>query len=128
LFGGGLSLAGSLDRNGVGALVGGALAGMGDMPPWVFIAVVALCIPFLSELTSNTATAAVLIPVFAAAALGMGWDPLLVLVPVALAASCAFMLPVATPPNAIAYGSGKVDGQLMIRAGFRLNLLGVALI
>ncbi len=128
LFGGGLSLAAALDRNGVGQFVGAQLAGMQGLPIWMFVVLVTLAIPFISELTSNTATAAILIPICAAVALGMGWDPMLLLVPVTLAASSAFMLPVATPPNAIAYGSGWIDSGQMVRVGILLDLLGVTCI
>jgi sodium-dependent dicarboxylate transporter 2/3/5 len=128
LFGGGLSLASAIERNGVGEFLGSQLGGLAGLPVWVFIALATLAVLFLTEMTSNTATAATLIPICAAVAQGMGWEPLLLLVPVALASSCAFMLPVATPPNAIAYGSGEVDGQAMIRAGFWLNLIGAGLI
>jgi sodium-dependent dicarboxylate transporter 2/3/5 len=83
---------------------------------------------FLTELTSNTATTATLVPLLAAVAPGLGFEPIALIVPVALAASCAFMLPVATPPNAIIFGSGLVGVAAMSRAGFWLNWLGVALI
>jgi sodium-dependent dicarboxylate transporter 2/3/5 len=85
-------------------------------------------IVFLTELTSNTATTATLIPVLAALAPGLGLEPLTLIVPAALAASCAFMLPVATPPNAIVFSSGLVRMPEMSRAGFWLNWLAIALI
>ena len=128
LFGGGLSLAAALERNGVTAFIGAQLGGLDSMPAWAFIALAVLVVPFVSELTSNTATAAILIPVSAAVATGMGLDPMLLLVPITLAASNAYMLPVATPPNAIAYGSGRVEATAMVRAGILLDLLGVAVI
>jgi sodium-dependent dicarboxylate transporter 2/3/5 len=128
LFGGGLSLAAAIERNGVGTFLGHQLGAFQGVPVWAFIALAAVGVTFLGELLSNTAMAATLIPICAAVAQGMGWDPLLVLIPVTLAASCGFMLPVATPPNAIAYGSGHVEAQAMVRAGFWLNLVGIALI
>jgi sodium-dependent dicarboxylate transporter 2/3/5 len=128
LFGGGLSLAAAMQRNGVGEFLGGQLSGIHHFPEPVFVVLATLGVLFLTELTSNTATAATLLPVLAAVAQGAGWDPMKLLVPAALAASCAFMLPVATPPNAIAYASGHIDVANMARAGFWLNLLGVALI
>jgi sodium-dependent dicarboxylate transporter 2/3/5 len=94
---------------------------------WIVLFVVT-GIVFLTELTSNTATTATLIPVLGALAPGLGLDPLLLIVPAALAASCAFMLPVATPPNAIVFGSGLIQINDMIRAGFGLNWLGIVLI
>ncbi|MFW5927086.1 MAG: anion permease, partial [Wenzhouxiangella sp.] len=83
---------------------------------------------FLTEVTSNTATAAALVPILASVAVGMGHDPLLLAVPAAIAASCAFMLPVATPPNAIVYGSGRISIPQMARAGVVVNLLMIGLI
>ncbi|HAL87449.1 MAG TPA: anion transporter, partial [Deferribacteraceae bacterium] len=88
----------------------------------LIIAVTALII-FLTELTSNTATAAMVMPILSAIAIGLGQNPLLLVVPAAIAASCAFMLPVATPPNAIVFGSGYVTIPQMARSGFGLNIL-----
>ena len=128
LFGGGLSIAAALERNGVGDFLGSQMGALQGVPLWAFVVVASVGVLFLGELLSNTAMAATVIPIAAAVAMGLGWDPLAVLIPVTLAASCGFMLPVATPPNAIVYGSGEVDGQAMIRAGFWLNLAGLALI
>jgi len=83
---------------------------------------------FLTELTSNTATTGAFLPVVAAIGVAAGLDPLTLAVPAVLAASCAFMLPVATPPNAVVYGSGLITVPQMIRAGLVLNLLGVVVI
>ena len=83
---------------------------------------------FLTEMTSNTATAAAFLPIIGAVALGMGVDVQLLVIPVALAATCAFMLPVATPPNAIAYGSGYITIAQMVKAGVWLNIIGIVLI
>ena len=85
-------------------------------------------IVFLTELTSNTATTATMVPLLAAIAPGLGLEPLMLIVPAAIAASCAFMLPVATPPNAIVFGSGLIPITVMSRAGFWLNWLGIVLI
>ncbi|MDY7094535.1 MAG: DASS family sodium-coupled anion symporter [Acidobacteriota bacterium] len=128
LFGGGLSLAAALQANGVATYLGsqvGALAGLPAILP--ILAVTALMI-FLTEITSNTASTAALVPVLAALAGGLGLDPLMLALPAAVAASCAFMLPVATPPNAIVFGSDRVPMAAMIRAGLWLNLAGVVLI
>ena len=106
LFGGGLSLAAAIRSNGVGEFLGAQVGALGSVPaPVVVVAAVALVI-FLTELTSNTATTATLLPILAGLAPALGMPPLLLLVPVAIAASCAFMLPVATPPNVIVFASG----------------------
>lgn len=128
LFGGGLSLAAALERNGVTALLAARLAALGSFPEWAFLLVAAAGVVFLGELLSNTAMAAAILPVCAAAARAAGWGEMGVLLPLAWAASCGFMLPVATPPNALVYGSGLIEPHAMIRAGFRLNLVGIALI
>jgi sodium-dependent dicarboxylate transporter 2/3/5 len=128
LFGGGLSLAAAVEANGLAAWIGGRLQGLGGLPAvWVVLAVVGTVI-LLTELTSNTATAATFLPVVAAVAIGLGVAPLLLVLPTTLAASCAFMLPVATPPNAIVYGSGWVTLPQMARAGIWLNALFLALL
>jgi sodium-dependent dicarboxylate transporter 2/3/5 len=85
-------------------------------------------VTFLTEMTSNTATTALLLPILAAAAIAADIEPAVLMVPAAMSASCAFMLPVATAPNAIVYGSEKVDIQSMVRTGFVLNLIGMSLI
>lgn len=127
LFGGGLSLAGAIERNGLGEFLGAQLAALQGLPMWAFIAVAVVGVMFAGELLSNTAAAVIFIPICAAAALGLGWDPLTLLIPVVWAANCSFMLPVATPPNAIVYGSGWIDAGRMARIGFWLNLAGIAL-
>ena len=83
---------------------------------------------FLTEMTSNVATTATFLPVFAAVAIAIGIVPVALTIPVCLAASCAFMLPVATPPNAIVYGSGKFTIATMMRAGFVLNIIGIVVV
>lgn len=94
----------------------------------LIVALVACLVLFLTELTSNTATAATFLPVAGGVAMGMGLEPMLLVIPVALAATCAFMLPVATPPNAIAYGSGYVTIGQMVKGGFWLNLIFLVLV
>lgn len=128
LFGGGLALAEAIDSSGLAAWIGGGIGGLSGLPPWIAMLVVATVIIFLTELTSNTATAATFIPIIGAAAVGIGVDPMMLCIPAALAASCAFMLPVATPPNAIVFGSGLLPLGAMIRAGFRLNLVMIAIV
>ncbi|MBW2274654.1 MAG: DASS family sodium-coupled anion symporter [Deltaproteobacteria bacterium] len=128
LFGGGLSLAAAIRRNGVGELLGSQVSALEGVPSVLLVVGVVTLMIFLTELTSNTATAATLIPIFAELAPGLGVAPLLLVVPAAIGASCAFMLPVATPPNAIVFGSGHVTIPQMSRAGLWLNLLGIVLV
>lgn len=128
LFGGGLSLAGSVESTGLSAWLGDSVGALAGWPPVLLVVALVTAIILLTELTSNTATAATFLPVLGGVALGLGRDPLVLAVPAALAASGAFMLPVATPPNAIVYGSGAVRIQEMVRAGAGLNLLFVVLI
>lgn len=128
LFGGGLSLAASIQANGVGELLGGQVAAFAGLPPLLVVVGVVTGIVFLTELTSNTATTATLVPILASLAPGLGLDPLQLVVPATLAASCAFMLPVATPPNAIVFASGLVTIAEMRRAGFWLNWVSVVVV
>ena len=128
LFGGGLSLAAAIRANGVGEYIGHQLAFLSGIPTLLLVMAVIALVIFLTELTSNTATTATFIPILAALAPVFDLHPFMLIVPAAIAASCAFMLPVATPPNAIVFGSGHVTIQQMIRAGFWLNLTGVVLI
>jgi len=128
LFGGGLSLAGGISNSGLADTIGGSLSGLEGFPPIVAVAAVATLIIFLTEITSNTATTAVFLPIVATVALSVGIAPLELIIPVALAASCAFMMPVATPPNAIVFGSGKLTVGQMARAGFLLNLVAICVI
>ncbi|MGH0028559.1 MAG: SLC13 family permease [Myxococcota bacterium] len=128
LFGGGLSLSAAIRANGLGEFLGHSIHFLHGVPAvWIVGGAVALMI-FLTEITSNTATAATLIPIFASLAPGLGVEPLALIVPVTIAASCAFMLPVATPPNAVVFGSGHLGIGQMCRAGVWLNLLGILLI
>jgi len=128
LFGGGLSLGAAIEGTGVAAYLGYLVSGLNGLPPLVVVAAVTTVVIFLTEVTSNSATAATLIPIFAGVAPGLGIEPTALAVPTALAASCAFMLPVATPPNAIVFGSGKVSIAQMARAGIWLNLIGIVII
>ena len=128
LFGGGLALSSMFEKSGLTKVIGDMAAGMAGIPLVLVIAVLAGAILFLTELTSNTATGATFIPVAAGIAMGMDVNVLLFAAPVALAATCAFMLPVATPPNAVAYGSGYVTIGQMVRGGIWLNLIGIVLI
>lgn len=128
LFGGGLSLANAIQTTGLAEWIGQLANALGPMPLILVTVIVTTTIVFLTELTSNTATAAAFLPVVAAAAVGMGASPLVLAIPAAVGASCAFMMPVATPPNAIVYGSGRITIPQMVRAGIWLNLILIALI
>ncbi len=128
LFGGGLSLAAAISSSGLTDWIGGAVEGLAGWPLLGLVAAVTAVVVLLTELTSNTATTAAFLPVVASVAVGLGYDPLVLAAPAALAASCAFMLPVATPPNAIVYGSGRLTVAQMARAGVWLNLLLTAMI
>ena len=128
LFGGGLSLASAVSNTGLAAWIGGSLNAISALPVAVLVVIVAALIIFLTELTSNIATTATFMPVVGAVAIEAGVDPIVLLVPVTLAASCAFMLPVATPPNAIVFGSGLLTIPKMARAGLVLNLIGILLV
>ena len=128
LFGGGLSLAAAIQANGVDAFIGSLVGGLRGLPSLVVVASVSALMVGLTELTSNTAAAATLVPILAAIAPSLGIHPYLLIVPATLAASCAFMLPVATPPNAVVFGSGYLTITQMIRAGIWLVGLSVVLI
>ncbi|EQL47128.1 carboxylate transporter [Helicobacter pylori FD423] len=131
LFGGGLALSAQFSKTGLSLWIGHLVSGFSHLPILFIIVMVTLMVIFLTEITSNTATAAAFLPVIGGVAVGMGYEnhqSLLLTIPVALSATCAFMLPVATPPNAIAYGSGYVKITDMIKAGLWLNLVGVVLI
>ncbi|HEX9647763.1 MAG TPA: DASS family sodium-coupled anion symporter [Alphaproteobacteria bacterium] len=128
LFGGGLTLADAIRTTGLADWIGGGTGALGGLPVVVIVIAVTALIILLTELTSNTATTATFLPIVASVAVGLGENPLLLAVPAALAASCAFMMPVATPPNAIVFASGHLRIGQMIRAGIWLNLIGVAAI
>lgn len=129
LFGGGLSLASAVTQTGLDVWIGAQLGSVATGLPLIGIVIlVAAVVLILTEFTSNTATAAAFIPLLAALAVNLGENPLLLTVPAALAASMAFMLPVATPPNALVFGSGFVTIPQMARQGLGLNLLSVVVI
>ncbi|HSO07888.1 MAG TPA: DASS family sodium-coupled anion symporter [Pelomicrobium sp.] len=128
LFGGGLSLAAAIEANGVGQLLGSVTQGWGGWPILAVVVAVAMLTTFSSELTSNTAQVATMLPLLAAIAPGLGVHPALLLVTCTLAASAAFMMPVGTPPNAIVFGTGLVTIPQMCKAGFWLNLAGVVIV
>ena len=128
LFAGGICIANAFVSSGISRIVGESLAGLSGLHPLVVLAVICLSVTFLTEITSNTATTALLMPILAAAAIGAGVDPRLLMVPAAMSASCAFMLPVATGPNAVIFASGHVPIRAMVREGLILNFIGAAVL
>jgi sodium-dependent dicarboxylate transporter 2/3/5 len=128
LFGGGLSLANGIQQTGLAVAIGKSAAAAGAMPIALVVLIVTTLVVFLTELTSNTAVAAALLPVVTSLAVAIGGDPMLLAVPTVLAASCGFMMPVGTPPNAMVYGTGRISMPEMLRAGLATNLLFIALI
>jgi sodium-dependent dicarboxylate transporter 2/3/5 len=128
LFGGGLALAAATEANGVAQFIGSFARGFSGWPMMAVVFVVVALMVFMSELTSNTAQVATMLPILAALAPVLGVPPMLLLLPSVIAASCAFMMPVGTPPNAIVFGTGLVRMPQMIKAGFWLNVSGILLI
>lgn len=128
LLGGGFALASGFGASGLADFIGGSLRVPEHVGLIVVILLITAAVNFLTEITSNVATTSMLMPVFAAAALPLGIHPYALMVPATLAATCAFMLPVATPPNAVVFGSGYLTIPDMVRAGLWLNLLSIALI
>jgi sodium-dependent dicarboxylate transporter 2/3/5 len=128
LFAGGISIANAFVHSGLADIIAGELGTLIALPTWLLILLMCLTVTFLTEVTSNTATASLLMPLLAATAVAGKVDPMLLMIPAVLSASCAFMLPVATAPNAIVFGSGRVRIRDMARAGFVLNLLGALVI
>ena len=123
LFAGGICIAKAFMASGLSVLMGTWLTGLSALPILLLVLCICLFVTFLTEITSNTATATLLMPILAAAALGVGVDPKLLMIPAAISASCAFMLPVATAPNAIAYSTDKFDIKTMAREGVMLNVI-----
>ena len=128
LIGGGLALASGFQRTGLAQTIGDQFEVVGALPVFLVILLVCLAITFLTELTSNTATTEMILPILAAVGVATGVHPLLLMIPATLSASCAFMMPVATPPNAIVFGSNRFTIAEMARAGIALNLLGAVVI
>ena len=128
LFGGGFALAHGFSSSGLSVWIGEHLRFLGGAPVVLVIVVIALMMTFLTEMTSNTATTTLMMPILAVAALDLGQHPFLLMIPATMSASCAFMLPVATPPNAIVFGSGWVTVPRMARTGLVLNFIGAAVV
>ena len=128
LFGGGFALASGFKESGLSTWFGEQLSFVTALHPILIIALVALLMTFLTELTSNTATTEMILPVLAGLAVATQINPLLFMLPATMSASMAFMLPVATPPNAIIFGTNKIRIVDMVRTGLIMNLVGTALI
>lgn len=124
LFGGGLSLAAAIGKTGLAVYLGEAMSGIATAPLFLIVLAIVALITFLTELTSNTATTAAMVPVLGALATTANLDPIFLAAPAAMAASCAFMLPVATGPNAVIFSTGNIHVPEMVRAGLWLNVLG----
>jgi solute carrier family 13 (sodium-dependent dicarboxylate transporter), member 2/3/5 len=129
LFGGGFAIADASRTTGLAEWAGAVVArSTADLPLWLLLTLICLLVTFLSEFTSNVATANALLPIIAGLAVSLGIDPRLLMLPATLAASNGFMLPIGTPPNAIVFGSGRIRISQMVAYGFLLDLIGVALI
>lgn len=128
LFGGGIAIAKAFVSSGLSAALGDMLTSLAGLPALAMIAIICLTITFLTEVTSNTATTTLMMPILAAAGVAAGIDPRLLMVPAAMSASCAFMLPVATAPNTIMFSTGRFPISTMAKEGFVLNMIGAAVI
>ncbi len=128
LFGGGIALGKGFSGSGLAQRIASTMGMLGGSPLIVILLITCLLVTFLTEITSNTAVATIFLPILGATAVGMGMHPFVLMIPATISASCAFMLPVATPPNAIVFSSGSVSVPGMVRAGVILNFLGVLLV
>jgi solute carrier family 13 (sodium-dependent dicarboxylate transporter), member 2/3/5 len=128
LFGGGFAIAGGFNSSGLSTIIGNVIANIGIDSPILIIVIVCTVLTFLTEITSNTATTNLILPILAKASAVLGLDPRILMIPATLSASCAFMMPIASPTQAIVFGSGHVKIKQMIRAGILFNLLGIAIV
>ena len=128
LFGGGFALAAGFQQTGLAELIGAQFELLGALPTFAMILLVCLALTFLTELTSNLATTEMILPILASVAVVTGMNPLILMIPATLSASCAFMMPVATPPNAIVFGSERLAVGEMARVGIVLNIIGAVVI
>ncbi len=128
LFSGGICLAKGFVASGLSGVLGEWLASLNYLPLWLLMGIICLVVTFMTETTSNVATTTLLMPILAAAGLAADIPPEVLMVPAAMTASCAFMLPVATAPNTVVYGSGRITVQRMVKEGFALNMLGVLVV
>lgn len=128
LFGGGIAIAQAFVASGLSAYLGDLLSGLATWHVVTMVLIICLTITFLTEMTSNTATTTLMMPILATAAFAAGIEPALLMVPAAMSASCAFMLPVATAPNTIMFSTGRFPIRTMVREGFVLNIIGAFVI
>jgi len=128
LFGGGFAIAGGFGSSGLSTMIGSSFVALEGLPPLLLVIVVCVLLTFLTEITSNTATTNVVLPILAQASISMGVDPRILMIPATFSASCAFMMPVASPTQAIVFGSGYVPIKQMIRAGIWFNILGILIV
>ena len=128
LFGGGMALALGFESSGLAVWIGGQMTSLGSLPLILLLLILIASVNFLTEITSNLATTAMLLPVLVSLASALGVHPYLLLVGATLAASCAFMLPVATPPNAVVFGSGYLKIEDMVKKGFWMNIISIILL
>ncbi|SCU17268.1 sodium:sulfate symporter [Staphylococcus xylosus] len=128
LFGGGLALAKGISESGLANWLGEQLKLIEGVSPLIIVLVITIFVLFLTEITSNTATATMILPILATLSVAVNVHPLLLMVPAAMAANCAYMLPVGTPPNAIVFGTGRISIKKMASVGFWVNLLSIVVI
>ncbi|MBL4594491.1 MAG: DASS family sodium-coupled anion symporter [Flavobacteriales bacterium] len=128
LFGGGFAIAGGFNSSGLSTIIGNVIANIGIDSPILIIIIVCTVLTFLTEITSNTATTNLILPILAKASAVLGLDPRILMIPATLSASCALMMPIASPTQAIVFGSGHVKIKQMIRAGILFNLLGIVIV
>ena len=128
LFGGGFALAKGIQVTGLSEFLGNKFSGLAGMPPIIMVISICIGITFLTNLTTNLATIQMILPILASVVVVMETNPLLLMIPATISASCAFMMPVATPPNAILFGSGRIRISDMARAGVFINITGVIII
>lgn len=128
LFGGGFALANGFVSTGLSNFIGGQIAGLVSFPPFLLILIIAVTVSLLTELTSNTATTQMILPIMASVSVALNLNPMLLMITVTLSASMAFMLPVATPPNTIIFASGRIKIYEMAKTGILLNLLGIVVV
>jgi len=128
LFGGGFSIAGGFNSSGLSTIIGNLISNIGIDSPILIIVIICFALTFLTEITSNTATTNLILPILAKASAVLGLDPRILMIPATLSASCAFMTPIASPTQAIVFGSGHIKIKQMIRAGILFNFLGILIV
>ena len=128
LFGGGFAIAGGFESSGLSNLVGNLFSSLTTESPVLIVIMVCFVLTFLTEITSNTATTNLTLPILAKASAVLGMDPRILMIPATLSASCAFMMPIASPTQAIVFGSGYVKMKQMIKAGILFNILGIIIV